>query len=62
MKMDLLEKIPVRENTSCVIAQELSDGNTGLTLWKREGRRLATKSLTLRCSSKKISARSTESP
>lgn len=57
MKMDLLEKIPVRENTSCVIAQELSDGNTGLTLWKREGRRLATKSLTLRCSSKKISAR-----
>lgn len=40
MKMDLLEKIPVRENTSCVIAQELSDGNTGLTLWKREGRKV----------------------
>ena len=34
-----MEKIPVKEKTLCVMAQELSDSNTGLTLWRREGRK-----------------------
>lgn len=37
--MELLEKTPVRENIPCVMAQELSGSNTGLTLWRREGRK-----------------------
>ena len=38
-----MEKIPVKEKTLCVMAQELSelsDSNTGLTLWRREGRKV----------------------
>ena len=39
----------MKEKTLCVMAQELSDSNTGLTLWRREGRtegRLVVKSYT----------------
>lgn len=43
-KTDLLEKMHIRENTPCVRrgpeeVQELSDSNTDLTLWRREGRK-----------------------
>lgn len=68
-KKDLLEKIHTREKTPCVWrgpeeAQEPSDSNTDLSLWRREGRKegWAWKVLTLQYRSRKISARPTESP
>ena len=61
-----MEKIPVKEKTLCVMAQELSDSNTGLTLWRREGRKEGRKvgCEVLHCNAilKKMAARPTGDP